>query len=107
MFLHLTSETYHVFQFRGQLENLTFLSKFWILFAALLSFDFTMEMVFGHMPFPMIMNIVRMVYIPWLMYKPMNVINTYNYIESYIKIVSEAYNVMLLYAFALLHYFIY
>ena len=103
MLVHLTSQTYHVFQFRGQLEDLTYLSKFGILFATLLSFDFTIEMIFGHMSAAIPTNIIRLVYIAWLMYHPLNVIAMYNSIEPYIKIVSETYNVMLLYAFALFH----
>lgn len=103
MLMHLTSETYQVFQFRGQLENLIYLSKFWILFATLLSFDFTMMMIFGQIPFPTPTNFIRLICLIWVIYQPTIVITAYSHIDPYIKIVSEGYNMMLLYAFALFY----
>ena len=103
MILHLASETYQAFGYKSQMENLVYLSKFWILFSALLFFDFTMELVFGHIPFPMLTNVVRLAYLLWLTYEPSSVISTYDYVAPYISVLSNGYNTFLLYAFALLY----
>ena len=100
--LHLSSESYNAYQYRGQADNLKYLTKFWTLFGILLGSDFISTLCFGDMWFPTITNIIRITYLLWLIRQPQNVITTFEYVEPYLKIVSDSYNTFLLYGFALL-----
>jgi hypothetical protein len=102
LLIHLSTESYQICQSKIPTTELTYITKFWILFAILLTFDFINLMFFDNISMPMLTNFIRFAYLAFLTYHPNNVIIAFKYMEPYLASLSNIYSTFLIYAVAIL-----
>ena len=89
----LIIESYISFQLSGKPTTIL---KLWIMFGLILGFDYVSYIIFGRVIFPTLTNSLRVIFLLWLTYDPINISLSYDYLEPYLKIVTEYYNSILL-----------